>query len=277
MGLRINTNVQALIAQRHLSNNSTGLEKSLERLSSGSRINRAGDDAAGLAISERLRGNIRSLGQANRNAMDGISLIQVAEGAFTEISNILTRLRELSIQGASDTIGDVERRFIDKEVQQLKDEVSRISNVTEFNGRKLLNGSLDKLEIQVGINNNPLEDRLIFNSDEYVVSLDGLGIEDVSTSEKRSAQNNLEKIDSAISKLNEGRSSLGALQNRLQSTVTNQKIYMENLQTANSRIRDTDVAQETSELAKYNILTQSTVAMLAQANQNPGLALNLLG
>jgi len=150
MGLRINTNIQAMVAQRNLDHNRRSQESSLERLSSGTRINRAGDDAAGLAISERIRANTRSLGQANRNAQDGISLIQVAEGATNEVSNILVRMRELSIQAASDTIGDKERGFIDKEVQQLRSEIDRIAVTTEFNGTKLLNGSAPKLELQVG-------------------------------------------------------------------------------------------------------------------------------
>jgi flagellin len=154
MGLRIATNVQSLAAQRFLSNNHEMQNRSLERLSSGSRINRAGDDAAGLAISEKLKANIRSLRQAGRNANDGVSLIQVAEGSMNEISNILIRLRELSIQSSSDTIGDTERAFVDKEVQHLKSEIDRISNVTEFNGTKLLNGTSQTMDIQVGVNNS---------------------------------------------------------------------------------------------------------------------------
>lgn len=252
-------------------------ERSLEKLSSGSRINRAGDDAAGLAISEKLRAHIRSMQQATRNANDGISMIQVAEGAMNEISNILIRSRELSIQAASDTVGDTERGFIDKEVQHLKAELDRIAASTEFNGMKLLNGEGGELDIQVGLNNDPVQDRLSYVTTDYQTSLDSLGLGDVSAASKEAAQGNLEQIDLAITKLNENRSGLGALQNRLQSTVNNQLITTENLASANSRIRDTDVAEESTNIAKQNILMQSNVAMLGQANTQASLALNLLG
>lgn len=277
MSLRIATNTQALSAQRFLTDNKQGQDTSLERLASGSRINRAGDDAAGLAISEKLRANIRSLQQATRNSNDGISLIQVAEGAMNEVSNILVRMRELSIQGASDTIGASERGFIDKEVQHLKSEIDRISNVTEFNGTKLLNGSVEKLELQVGIHNSPIEDRLAFDTANSVTTLTSLGLDSVSVGEKVAAQENLSKIDSAIQTLNGNRASLGALQNRLGSTINNLNVYTENLSAANSRIRDTDVAEESSTLVKKNILTQANIAMLTQANANPQAALKLLG
>ena len=277
MGLRINTNIQAMVAQRNLDQNRRSQESSLERLSSGTRINRAGDDAAGLAISERIRANTRSLGQANRHAQDGISLIQVAEGATNEVSNILVRMRELSIQAASDTIGDKERSFIDKEVQQLRAEIDRIATTTEFNGTKLLNGSAPKLELQVGLNNNPMEDRLVIDSDQQNITVGSLGIEGITTGSKVDAQNNLAKLDDALTKLNENRSALGALQNRLQSTINNIGTYKENLDAARSRIRDTDMAAETSELTKSNILAQAGISVLSQANQNPQQVLKLLG
>lgn len=277
MSLRIATNIQSLAAQRSLNINRETQDRSLEKLSSGSRINRAGDDAAGLAISEKLRSHIRSMKQATRNANDGISLIQVAEGAMSEVGNILTRLRELSIQGASDTIGDNERGFIDKEIQALKNEINRIASNTEFNGTKLLNGSAPELEIQVGIHNNPMEDRFIFDSKNLVTSTESLGISDVATVSKESSRQNLEKLDVAINHLNGNRADLGALQNRLYSSINNLTVYRENLEGANSRIRDTDMAEETSELTKSNILTQATVSVLGQANQVPQLALKLLG
>lgn len=277
MGLRIATNVQSLAAQRALGRNTENQNRAMERLSSGSRINRSGDDAAGLAISEKLKSHIRSIRQATRNANDGISLVQTAEGAMNEISNILTRLRELSIQGASDTVGQAERGFIDKEVQSLKSEVDRISSVTEFNGIKLLNGGTPELEIQVGIGNNKFEDRLSYDSSKINTTLESLGISNVNTMTKVDAQENIMKFDAAISNLNESRSNLGALQNRLQSTINNQMVYRENLEAANSRIRDTDMAEETTELVKNNILTQATVSVLGQANQGAQLALKLLG
>jgi flagellin len=277
MGLRIATNVQALSAQRYLQTNSQMQNKSLEQLSSGSRINHAGDDAAGLAISEKLKSEIRSMKQAKRNANDGVSLVQVAEGSLNEISNILIRLRELSIQGSSDTIGDKERGFIDKEVQHLKLEVDRISNGTEFNGTKLLNGTGGDLDIQIGIHNNPIEDRFVFDSSNRVTTLEALGITNVSTATRADSQQNLESLDGAISKLSENRSGLGALQNRLMSAINNLENYQENLSAANSRIRDTDMAEATSELVKQNILTQANIATLSQANSIPQLALKLLG
>lgn len=276
MGLRIATNVQSLAAQRSLGNNKNMQNRALEKLSSGSRINRAGDDAAGLAISEKLRASIRSIKQSTRNASDGISMVQVAEGAFNEIGNMLIRMRELSIQAASDTIGSDERSYIDMEVQHLKSEIDRISKVTEFNGMKLINGDTGDLEVQVGIKNNPEEDRLKFEGTKYTATLAGLGIEGVNTLDKESAQNNLEAVDVAINSLNRTRSELGALQNRLFSTINNQNIYRENMEGANSRIRDTDMAEETSELVKSNILTQATISVLGQANTNAQAALNLL-
>jgi len=277
MGLRINTNIQAMAAQRALGNNYQAQNRSLERLSSGTRINRAGDDAAGLAISEKLKANIRSLKQAGRNANDGISLIQTAEGAMSEISNIMIRMRELSIQGASDTIGDTERGFIDKEVQKLKEEINRISASTEFNGRHLLDGSENELELQVGIKNDPMNDRFHLSTTDLKSTLDAFNMQDISTATKGSSQQNLKVLDAALNHLNENRSTLGAFQNRLNSTINNIQVYTENLSSANSRIRDTDMAEETSELTKNNILTQAGVAMLGQANQIPQAVLKLLG
>ena len=277
MGLRINTNIQALTAQRYLNENSSHLKDSMDHLSSGSRINKAGDDAAGLAISEKLKAEIRSMRQATRNANDGVSLVQVAEGSMNEISNILIRLRELSIQAASDTIGDVERSFVDKEVQQLKSEIDRITAVTQFDGSYLLDGSTNVLEFQVGTQNNPLLDRFVFDSQNLVTSVSALGLDNISALTKQSAQGNLEMLDGAIQHLNGNRATLGALQNRMMSTIANLNIYRENMEAANSRIRDADIAEESTALTKHNILTQATVAVLAQANQNPQLALKLLG
>ena len=277
MSLRIATNIQAIAGQRYLNMNHEQQNLSLERLASGHRINRAGDDAAGLAISEKLKANIRSMKQATRNANDGVSLVQVAEGAMNEVSNILIRMRELSIQTSSDTIGDTERGFVNKEVQALKAEVDRIANGTEFNGIKLLNGTAPKLDIQVGINNNPEQDRFGFDSQALATTMEKLGISEVSVASRESSQQNMMMLDGAINHLNENRAGLGALQNRLGSTINNLNIYTENLEGANSRIRDTDMAEETSELTKNNILTQANVSVLAQANSNSQLALKLLG
>jgi flagellin len=277
MGLRINTNVQSIAAQRNLTVNANAQKASLEKLSSGTRINRAADDAAGLAISEKMRSTIRSVNQGMRNANDGVSMIQTAEGAMQEVGNILVRFRELSIQAASDTVGSEERGFIDKEVQQLKQEISRISLATEFNGRKLLAGEGDAIEIQVGQKNEPGLDRFVFDLAQTNTTLDRLGITDVSTNTKENAQNNLSTIDSAINTLSENRSVMGALQNRLQSNVSSLMIYNENLSSARSRIYDVDMANETAELTKNNILSQASTSVLSQANQNSTIALKLLG
>jgi len=277
MGLRINTNVQSLVAQRNLGVNNEAQKASLEKLASGTRINRAADDAAGLAISEKMRATIRSVRQDVRNANDGVSMIQTAEGGMNEVSNILVRFRELSIQGASDTIGDAERGFIDKEVQQLKQEINRISASTEFNGRKLLSGEGDHMDIQVGYGNNPELDRFAYDPQKTNVSANALGVDGVSTATKEASQSNLEMVDGAIMKLNENRAELGALQNRLQSSITSLGIYDENLSSAKSRISDVDMASETAELTKRNILSQAGTSVLSQANQNSTLALKLLG
>lgn len=277
MGLRINTNVQSIAAQRSLGLNGSAQKANLEHLSSGSRIVRAADDAAGLAISEKMKSHIRSLAQDMRNANDGISMIQTAEGAMNETGNILTRFRELSIQAASDTIGDTERGFIDKEVQQLGSEIDRIAKSTEYNGRKLLAGEGETLEIQVGLKNDKVLDRFQYDVQKVNSTGEALGVSGMSVATKEAAQNNLDKIDSAITKLSGNRAEMGALQNRLQSSVNNMAIYNENLSAGNSRIRDVDMASETAELTKNNILTQATTSVLSQANQNSMLALKLLG
>ena len=277
MGLRINTNIQSLTAQRNLGISNSKQQSSLEKLASGTRIARAADDAAGLAISEKMRADIRSLRQDSRNANDGISMVQVAEGGMSEVGNILTRFRELSIQAASDTIGDKERGFINKEFTQLHAEVDRIAANTEFNGKKLLKGEGDALEIQVGLNNSPELDRFKFDVQKLNITTAALGVEGLNTVTKEDAQGNLEKIDHAIQQLSENRSEVGALQNRLQSSISNINVYDENLSSARSRIYDVDMAQETSELTKSNILNQAGVSVLSQANQNSMTALKLLG
>lgn len=277
MGLRIGTNISALNAQRSLYGNRLIADRSMARLSSGQRINQASDDAAGLAISERLKGQIRGLRQANRNANDGISLVQVAEGSLNEVSNMLVRLRELGVQASSDTVGDTERRFMDVEYQQLKSEVQRITASTNFNGYDLLNGTGGKIDIQVGVHNDVFQDRISFNTKDSNASLEALGMTAESVSSKEMAQVSLATVDTALNSVNSIRSNLGALQNRLQSTSSNLLVADENLSAANSRIRDTDVASETSEMTKSNILLQAGVSVLGQANQSQQLALKLLG
>lgn len=276
MGLRINTNVSSLNAQRNLGQTRLAQNKVLEQLSSGQRINRAGDDAAGLAISENLKAQIRGLGQAERNAQDGISLVQIAEGAMSEISNIMIRLRELSVQAASDTIGPTERKFLNVEFEQLLAEVDRIANSTEFNRVPLLNGTGSVFDIQIGTRNDPLSDRLTFDASSADVNVAALGLNLASVSDKISAQNSLAAIDQAIQTVSGVRADFGALQNRLQSTVNNIQVSSENLSAANSRVRDTDVAAATAEMTRTNILMQAGTSVLAQANQSTTSALSLI-
>jgi flagellin len=278
MGLRINTNVPALVAQRNLRTTRGALDRNLERLSSGSRINHAGDDAAGLAISESLRAQLRGLSQAERNAQDGVSLVQVAEGAMAEVSNILIRMRELGVQASSDTVGPQERKFIDVEFQQLLAEIDRIANSTEFNRVPLLNGSATTFEVQVGTRNNPEIDRIrLFDSNSADINTVALGLNLATLGDKSSAQNSLAAIDNALSSVTAIRAEFGAMQNRLQSVINNIMVSRENLASANSRIRDTDMAEETTEMTKHNILMQSGVAVLGQANSTIKSALSLLG
>jgi flagellin len=277
MGLRINTNVPALVAQRNLSHTRLNLDKSLEKLSSGSRINHAGDDAAGLAISENINAQVRGLTQAERNSQDGISLVQVAEGAMGEVSNILIRLRELGVQAASDTVGQQERKFMDVEYQQLLAEIDRIAGSTQFNGVPLLNGTSSTFEVQIGTGNNPIIDRVkLFDPYTSDVNTVSLGVNLANVADKFSAQNSLAAIDRALQTVTSIRAEFGAMQNRLQSVVNNIMVTRENLSAANSRIRDTDIAAESSELTKNNILMQSGVSVLAQANNTAKSALQLL-
>jgi flagellin len=276
MGLRINTNVASLNAQRNLRTSKLGLDKSLERLSSGYRINRAGDDAAGLAISENLKAQIRGLKQASRNAQDGVSLIQVAEGGLNEISNILIRLRELGVQAASDTVGPVERQFLNVEYDQLVSEVDRVAEGTEFNGTLLLSGTGSILDFQVGTRNDPNLDRLSFDASKADANSAALGINLTSVADKASAQNSLSAIDSAIVSVSAMRADFGAIQNRLMSTTNNLAVSLENMAAANSRIRDVDIAEETAEMTMNHVLLNAGTSVLAQANQSSQVALGLL-
>jgi flagellin len=278
MGLRVNTNIQSMTAQRNLAVNNGRQKDSLEKLASGTRINRAADDAAGLAIAEKMRSDVRSINQNIRNANDGISMIQTAEGAMNEVGNILVRFRELSVQAASDTIGDRERGFIEKEVSQLKQEIDRISSSTEYNGRKLLSSEQSEpLDIQVGLGNDANNDRFRFDTNKISVNTERLGIGDISVSTKVQAQENLARVDEAMKQLSGNRAEMGALQNRLQSSISNMNVYNENLAGARSRIYDVDMASETAELTKNNILSTAGTAVLSQANQNSMLALKLIG
>jgi flagellin len=277
MGMRITTNVASLNAQKVMATNSREMQKSMAQLSTGSRITKAGDDAAGLAISENLKSQIRSYGQAARNANDGISMMQTAEQAMGEVSNIVTRLRELGVQSASDSIGDTERGFIQKEVDALKSEVQRVAESTSFGSRKLLDGSGGVYDIHVGTSANEKTDWISYDSSTANVTTDALGIADLDFKSKEGARSGLSALDTAQSTVSGSRANLGALQNRLSSTVDVIGTMTENMSAANSRIRDTDVAASSSELARNNVLLQGTTATLAQANQLPQMALKLIG
>jgi flagellin len=277
MGLRIATNISSITAQRNLGVSTREMQKSMAQLASGSRITKSADDAAGLAISENLKSQIRGFAQAGRNAMDGVSLIQTAEGGLNEISNILTRLRELGVQSSSDTISDRERGFLDKEVQQLKLEADRIAKSTRFGNTQLLDGSGGKFEFQVGIDNNDFNDRIAFDSAEQNSTISSLGVEGLDFSTKQGAQEALDVLDAAQFQVNGYRANLGALQSRLTSATDNNGIAYENLSAANARIRDADVAQATSDMTRAQILQSATTSVLSNANVSQQSALKLIG
>ncbi len=277
MGFRINTNVSSIAAQRALTVSGRETESNLSKLSSGTRITKAADDAAGLAISEKMKANIRSLKQADRNANDGISMVQTAEGGLNEVSSILTRMRELAMQTSSDTVGDSERAMTNMEYQNLKLELERISSVTEFNGKKLLNGEGDKYDFQIGANNDGFQDRISYDARQVNSKMENLGIDELEVSTKDGSQQSLASLDSAIEKVSGFRSFLGAIQNRLVSTSNNLQVNVENLSAANSRIRDVDYAEATAAKAKNDILSAAGTSVLAQANMSSQGALKLIG
>lgn len=277
MGFRINTNISSIAAQRNLGVNNRESESVLSKLSSGTRITKAADDAAGLAISEKMKANIRSMKQADRNANDGISMIQTAEGGLNEVSSILTRMRELAIQTASDTVGDSERTMTNMEYQNLKQELDRISQVTEFNGAKLLDGNGKKYDFQIGVNNDEFQDRIGYDSAQVNARIDDLGVSELDVMSKEGSQSSLANVDQAIEKVSGYRAFLGAIQNRLTSTSNNLQVNLENLSQANSRIRDVDYADATAQQAKNSILTAAGTSVLAQANASGQSALKLIG
>ena len=279
--ISIMTNTSSLNAQRHLTQTKLGLDKSMNRLSSGLRINRSGDDAAGLAISESLKSQIRSMNQAERNANDGISLLQTAENTMNEMSSILIRLRELSMQSATDTVGATQRGYLEQEAAALRTELDRMAAVAEFNGTPLLDGTATAIDMQIGINNTA-SDRITIgfpamDSATLGTSGGGAALSTMDISTKAGAQAALGIIDVAIDDVSSERATIGATENRLQVTITNLQSARENLSAANSRIRDADVAAETATLTRSNILMQAGVTVLGQANQLPSAALSLLG
>jgi flagellin len=277
MSLRISTNVASIGAQKTLSSVNRSMEKSFAQLSSGSRITKAADDAAGLSISETLKSTVRGYEQAKRNASDAISMVQVAEGGLSEVSNILSRMRELGVQAASDTVGDRERGFIDLEVQQLKNEMQRISETTRFGSIKLLDGSGDSYDFQVDINNDDFQDRISFDAGAQNVQTSELGVDGFDYSDKNGAREALEVIEDAQVMVNGHRATLGAIQNRLISTTENLSVSVENFSAANSRIRDADIAESSAALATAQVLQSASIGVLAQANNSTASALKLIG
>lgn len=275
MGLRIATNVASQTVQRNIEKVSKDAEKSYARLSSGNRIVNAGEDAAGLAIGDKLNSEVRGLKVAQRNANDGLSFVQTAEGGLNEVSNILIRLRELSVQSSSDTIGDNERGFVDKEFQTLKQEVDRIAQVTSFGGRALLNGEGGDMHFQVGTQNNE-NNSIVFAAGSTNTSVSEIGISSLSVESRDSAQESLEGIDKALDAVNGYRASLGAVQNRLHHASNNLGVQIDNLSDSKSRITDTDIAEEASNLVQKNILLNAGISVLAQANSQHQSALKLL-
>lgn len=275
MGLRISTNMPSISAQRVLNTQAKRMEHATQALASGSRIVSAADDAAGLAISESLKGQIRGIAQARNNAFNAGSAIQVSEGGLNEVNNILIRLRELGIQSASDNIGQQEREFLNEEAKQLIEEADRIARTTRFGDKLLLDGSGGEQEFHVGAFGG--EENVI----KYSLSTDAtageLGIDSIDVSDKSGARDALDIVDKSLNKLGVMRANFGAIQSRLNATVSNLDIQYENLNAANSRLRDTDVAKETAEMASAQILQNSAVSVLAQANTFPSVALKLIG
>lgn len=276
MAFTIQTNALANTAIRNLNNTEERMSSVVSKLATGSRIVKASDDPAGLAISDQMNATIRSMNQAQRNAQDAVSLIQVFEGGTTEISNMLIRVRELSIQASSDTVGERERNMLNLEVQELKSEITRVAKTTTYMDRELLAGQEVRLEFQVGVNNDPEKDRVVFDPGNTDLTADGLDVAGIDISERTDAQEGLANLDAAIVQVNELRAKIGSTQNRLQTTINTQGIYTENLSNAKSRIRDADMAQETTNLTREQILRQAGVAVLQAANENPKLALQLL-
>ena len=279
MGLRVNTNVASLNAQRHLYDTTSRFQKSMERLSSGMRINRAGDDAAGLAISEGLKSDIRALQQASRNAADGISLVQTAEGSLDEVNNILLRLRELAEQAATETLGEEERGYLQDEFAQQLDEIDRIASTAEFNGIKLLDGTVTSLNVQVGIGTDVTTSAVTIDLSQPMTSSDlGLtsGTIHIDGTNGANALSAIAAITDATGAVSSVRAGFGAAQNRFETSIRNINMTAENLSAANSRIRDVDVALETSTMTSLQILQQASVSILSQANTTSQLALNLL-
>lgn len=275
MSISLLTNLGSLNIRRYLEKASEDHDRANERVASGRRINRSLDDAAGLAISSRLESKIRSTQQAERTALDALSLIQVAEGGMNEVSNILVRVRELSIQAGSDNLSDEERNLLNFEGKQLTEEIERLAQSTSFSGTSLLNGSGKELSFQIGIENTEY-DRISYDSGKINLTAGNLGVASLDLSEKGSALDGLENIDKAMLQTQAARAQLGALQARMHPMVSNLRNFEENLTAANARIRDADLAKESTELIRTQVQQKAAISVLAQANLSPALALKLI-
>ncbi|MFM8270625.1 MAG: flagellin [Pseudomonadota bacterium] len=275
MAISLLSNQPVINARRHMETTSRMFGEASERLASGKRINKSGDDAAGLAISQVMEGRIRSMQQARRNAQEALSLMQVAEGGMNEVGNLLVRLRELAIQAASDTIGEKERSMLELENDQIKAEIDRLANSTEYFGTSLLNGQGKEFTFQIGPDNNEAN-RVEYSTAKLDLRASSLGVDGISLSDASSALDSLGQVDEAISKINVPRAEVGAMQTRFNSIVNNLFIYEENMTQARARIVDADIAQETAKAVQAAVLQRAGAAVIAQANTMPALALKLL-
>lgn len=275
MAITINTNVSSLDAQRNVSKTQLGLSQAMSRLSSGLRINSGADDAAGLGVSESLKAQTRSMKQAERNAGDGVSLLQVADGGMNEMHDMLGRMRELAVQSSSGTLSDSQRDLVNTEFVELRSEIDRVAGSAEFNGTNLLNGTGSDVAVQVGIGTNTATDQITIASADLTSS--GLGVDASTVDTSTNAQSALTAIDTAIDSVSTARATNGAQQNRFQYAISNLQSMQVNFSAANSRIRDTDIAEETAKLTKFQILQQAGASILSRSNSLSGIALSLLG
>jgi len=276
MAIRINTNVESVFAQKHLARTQRSLRSTMEHLSSGLRLTRAADDAAGMGVSQKMRAHITSLKMAQRNANDGISLVQTAEGALSETGDILARMRELAVESSSEVLQATERAYLQTEFTALQEEIERIADSTEFNGLNLSNGTTTSVAVQVGIFNVAAEDRIsVVLQDSQTATL-GVNTTAIDLGSAGDSQLSITAIDTAIDSVNNSRSTYGSVQNRLTSALRNLENYTENLVETESRIRDVDFAQATADMSRHQIFSQAGISVLSQANSNPQNALSLL-
>jgi flagellin len=276
MAIRINTNVESVFAQKHLARTQRSLRSTMEHLSSGLRLTRAADDAAGMGVSQKMRAHITSLKMAQRNANDGISLVQTAEGALSETGDILARMRELAVESASEVLQATERAYLQTEFTALQEEIERIADSTEFNGLNLADGSTTSVSVQVGIFNVAAQDRISVTLQDSQTATLGVNTTSIDLSSAANSQLSITEIDEAIDSVNNSRSNYGSVQNRLTSALRNLENYTENLVETESRIRDVDFASATADMSRHQIFSQAGISVLSQANSNPQAALSLL-